>query len=275
MAITPSYGWVTPSPTDFVTDLPADFEVFADAVDADLAGLLGGTTGQVLTKISGTDHDFAFAAPAGGIPDTIFDAKGDLIAATAADTAARLAVGANGTVLTADSGETTGLKWAAPSGLTLLASGSLSGAATTLSSIPATYKHLLLSIRRWRVSTGAAKLRLRINNNTSGSGHRFIENRRAAGGSAAVQYTATTYIEPLPSAVTSISKSNCFFTIYDYAQSGLRNIAFTSIGSTATDNEFSQGVGFCDVGGSLIDRLDIIPSTGSWNDGDYELYGVN
>jgi len=67
MATTPNYGWVTPAPTDFVTDLPADFEVFADAVDADLAGLLGGTTGQVLTKVSGTDHDFAFATP-GGAP---------------------------------------------------------------------------------------------------------------------------------------------------------------------------------------------------------------
>jgi hypothetical protein len=62
MATTPNYGWVTPAPTDFVTDLPADFETFADAVDVDLAGLLGGTTGQVLTKASGTDHDFAFAA---------------------------------------------------------------------------------------------------------------------------------------------------------------------------------------------------------------------
>lgn len=51
-----------------------------------------------------------------GIPDTIFDAKGDLIAASAADTAARLAVGANGTVLTADSAEATGLKWAAGGG---------------------------------------------------------------------------------------------------------------------------------------------------------------
>lgn len=60
MAITPSYGWVTPSPTDFVTDLPADFETFADAVDADLAGLLGGTTGQVLTKDSNADHDFSW-----------------------------------------------------------------------------------------------------------------------------------------------------------------------------------------------------------------------
>lgn len=33
MAITPRYSWVTPAPSDFVTDLPADFEVFADAVD--------------------------------------------------------------------------------------------------------------------------------------------------------------------------------------------------------------------------------------------------
>lgn len=50
------------------------------------------------------------------INPTIVDAKGDLIAATAADTVARLAVGANDTVLTADSSTATGLKWAAPAG---------------------------------------------------------------------------------------------------------------------------------------------------------------
>jgi hypothetical protein len=44
------------------------------------------------------------------------DAKGDILAATAADTVTRLAVGANNLVLTADSAEATGLKWAAPSG---------------------------------------------------------------------------------------------------------------------------------------------------------------
>ena len=49
----------------------------------------------------------------GGIQPTIVDAKGDIIAATAADTPARLAVGANDTVLTADSSTSTGLKWAA------------------------------------------------------------------------------------------------------------------------------------------------------------------
>jgi hypothetical protein len=46
---------------------------------------------------------------------TAIDAKGDLIGGTGADTFSRLAVGANDTVLTADSTAATGLKWATPS----------------------------------------------------------------------------------------------------------------------------------------------------------------
>jgi len=48
----------------------------------------------------------------GGIQPTIFDAKADLLTATANDTPARLAVGANNTILMADSTAATGLKWA-------------------------------------------------------------------------------------------------------------------------------------------------------------------
>ena len=47
----------------------------------------------------------------GGIQPTIVDAKGDLIAGVAADSINRLAVGTNGTVLTADSSTSTGLTW--------------------------------------------------------------------------------------------------------------------------------------------------------------------
>jgi hypothetical protein len=59
-----------------------------------------------------TSYDLANAA----IAKSIVDAKGDIIAATAADTVSRLAVGANNTVLTADSSTATGLKWAAAAG---------------------------------------------------------------------------------------------------------------------------------------------------------------
>ena len=63
--------------------------------------------------VGGHSHpDYITQATA--VNPTIIDAKGDIITATAADTPARLAVGANNTVLTADSSTSTGLKWATP-----------------------------------------------------------------------------------------------------------------------------------------------------------------
>ena len=50
----------------------------------------------------------------GVVQADVVDAKGDILAASAADTVTRLAVGSNTYVLTADSSEATGLKWAAP-----------------------------------------------------------------------------------------------------------------------------------------------------------------
>jgi len=115
---TTNFGWQMPTSTDLVTDLPADFEVFGQAVDTALVDLKGGTTDQVLAKNSNTDMDFKWVTSddANAIQNAIVDAKGDLIAATANDTPARLAVGANGETLVADSSTATGLKWAAASG---------------------------------------------------------------------------------------------------------------------------------------------------------------
>ena len=49
-----------PTATDLVTDLPADFEVFGQAVATSMADLLGGTTGQILSKTTNADMDFTW-----------------------------------------------------------------------------------------------------------------------------------------------------------------------------------------------------------------------
>jgi hypothetical protein len=54
------FGWQMPTATDLVTDLPADFEVFGQAVDTDFQDLLGGTTGQILSKTSATNLAFTW-----------------------------------------------------------------------------------------------------------------------------------------------------------------------------------------------------------------------
>ena len=129
-----------PISTDLVTDLPADFETFGQAVDTSMADLKGGTSGQILSKATNADMDFTWitndvgditAVTAGtGISGggtsgavtvtnsmaTTITTKGDLVPGTGSNTFARLGVGANGTILTADSAEATGMKWAAAAG---------------------------------------------------------------------------------------------------------------------------------------------------------------
>ena len=125
MATTTNYSWTTPDDTALVKDGAAAIRSLGTAIDT-------------------TVFNNAGAA----IAKTIVDAKGDIIAATAADTVSRLAVGANDTVLTADSTAATGLKWAtvAAGGMTLLSTTTLSGTSTTISSISQSYNSLAVLI---------------------------------------------------------------------------------------------------------------------------------
>lgn len=123
---TTNYAFAMPTNTDLVKDLPADFEIFGQAVDTQMK----------------TNADAA-------ILKSIVDAKGDLIVASGSDAVARLAVGTNDYVLTADSAATNGVKWAAlpaSGGMTLISTTTFndSAATYTLTSIPQTYKHLML-----------------------------------------------------------------------------------------------------------------------------------
>jgi len=80
-------------------------------IDTDAPPVLGPVGPQGPAGPAGATGATGPQGPAGIDSSIIADAKGDLLAATAADTLTRLPVGANGAVLLSDSSQATGLKW--------------------------------------------------------------------------------------------------------------------------------------------------------------------
>jgi hypothetical protein len=111
--VTPNFNWPVPTSTDLVKDGATAIEALGDSIDGSLVDLKGGTTGQVLSKTSGTDMDFTWVTTddANAIQNSIVNAKGDLIGASANDTPAILSVGNSGETIVADSSTSTGLRW--------------------------------------------------------------------------------------------------------------------------------------------------------------------
>jgi hypothetical protein len=144
MATTTNYSWSTPDDTALVKDGAAAIRSLGTAIDSTV-----------------------FTNAGAAINKTIVDAKGDLIVASGADAVARLAVGTNDHVLTADSGATNGVKWAAippAGGITLLSTTTLSGVSTTVSSISGSYKALFIEVYGATWATENDSLAFEINN---------------------------------------------------------------------------------------------------------------
>ena len=184
MATTTNYSWSTPDDTALVKDGAAAIRTLGSSVDTTTKNLnpettLGdmsfrsstsnvntripiGSSGQHLTVVAGVP---TWATASDQTPLTT---KGDLFTFSTLD--ARLGVGANNTILTADSAEATGLKWAAPAaagGMTLISETVASALSSlSLSSIPGTYKQLLLIYSGIRHSSNSNSFGIRFNNNS-------------------------------------------------------------------------------------------------------------
>lgn len=199
--------------------------------------------------------------------------KGDIYAATAASTPDRLAVGANDTVLTADSSTATGLKWATPSagGMTLISTTTLSGATTTISGIPSGYINLFLLISG-------------VSNATADGNFRCAPNASSANGNnitisgTTIENNQGDYIlfNKSTSLFARATTTNAFaFTINDYASATSRK-SFSIFGQYQSTGPAQQSVV---AGGGIgtttaITSLVFSNSGGNLSTGTVLLYGV-
>ena len=205
-------------------------------------------------------------------------AKGDLVAGSATNDAAVLGVGANNTVLTADSAEATGLKWATPSsgGMTLISTTTLTGASVTLSSIPQTYIDLKIYIRQFLPATDNTLLRLRFNGDSTANRYKNLEF--ANGNNHNITYSSDTF--EFGSSIgtdDTVAESLCTLEIPDYTNTVTRKMTFgfvTFINATTTTNFNHNTIQSYYSQTGAISSLVFAPSTGNFTSGTLLLYGV-
>ncbi len=206
------------------------------------------------------------------IQPTIFDAKADLLTATAADTPARLAVGTNGQVLTADSSEATGLKFATPTsgGMTLLSTTALTGSSVALTDISQSYVHLQLIIYLANFSNDNSSTYMRFNNDSGA-------NRYAAINSLAttVAFTRTNiYTDPGSDNGTSTALTIIDIPYYTGASWKMANIEPICMDpTTATSVRYETILGVYNQT-TAISEINLLTSAGTWDSGTAYLYGV-
>ena len=198
--------------------------------------------------------------------------KGDVY--TYSTTDARLAVGTNGQVLTADSTAATGIKWAtAAAGMTLLSTTALSGSSTSISAISGSYKELVIWIKDPYASS-ATNIALSANSGTAMAS--FLDLGGRAGTYEQIKWNDDNLL--LWMAMQSNTDNNNFVEIRipDYANTNTMKMVLANSIFYNTDpyRSMSMGIGMFS-GTSAISEIALATTAGTWSAGSVEVYGVN
>jgi hypothetical protein len=254
---TTNYGFVLPTSTDLVTDLPADFDVALQGVDTRLKALQPGTT------------------------------LGDLAYSSAtANTNTRLGIGSTGNVLTVAGGVPT---WAAPAGApganwSLLNSGGtdLTGAATITVSGISGKDSILVAISSASSANVSSAFQWRINGDTGSNYNSFqVDNTAAASyspglfSSDALLSQTSIYTGTMSNASGGASPVTAYMFISGANAAGVK--AFWGVGggkrgdgsATGHDQRFYGGVY---TGSSTVSSVSILSSSGDFDAGKIWVY---
>jgi hypothetical protein len=260
MATTTNFGWETPDDTDLVKDGASAIRTLGSSIDTTMATMT---------------------------PKTLVDAKGDLLAATAADTLARLAVGSNGQVLTADSAESTGLKWAtagaAATSYTALngAGTSLTGASTITITGLSGYNKLMIYVWGASDNSGGGGLYCRFNSDTGANygyyGARFDwESTYAANQFIGVGGPGADNLLFGKMAATASAATFGFLQIDGANSTGRKVINYVAAGNApSSSGQRSHIMGASYDGTSVISSFTIFADSGNFDAGTVRIFGAN
>jgi hypothetical protein len=197
--------------------------------------------------------------------------KGDLYGFSTVN--ARVPVGTNGQVLTADSTAATGVAWAAATGggMTLLSTTTLSGASTTISSISGSYNRLVAYI--YGVTNASANYLMSIQANGSANLAYYVNHSNTNNVYSTDKNTNADIYANATSSQSSVDNSTVL-EIDNYAQtSAYKPFQYKGfVTATAGDQGFTSAGGI--KTNSAISSLKFAPSSGTFSAGTVLLYGV-
>lgn len=246
MATTTNYGWSTPDDTSLVKDGAAAIRTLGSSVDTTTKNLNPQTTTGAIAYRSSTSN-----------------------------VNTSLPIGTAGQVLAVNSGATAPEWVTALGGMTLISTLSASNSATVeFTSIPATYRNILVYVRNFKPANDAATLYVRYNSDATANRH---SDQAISGTASTAQTFDTTFAQIANGNDNSVANGFVQFQIFDYANTstwkfGLSN-GITTDETTTTSYKYRNRFSVYNQTGA-ISSLQFLANTGNITSGDFLLYGV-